>query len=164
MGLDYESNLGSVAAWLRRTATGFGLNSPSSKGHGTVGDRLARTLAGRIHDRGMRFVGTAGAWPMNAESTAKAKGFNAPNFVTGQMLDPADIAGEVSSTPTETTIVQGTGQANARGVTDRDRAHYAETGQSAKRIVRSFFGVTGDDADALEAICLEEWEHHARQP
>jgi hypothetical protein len=164
MGYSYSTNLDDVAAWLKRCAAGPGLDEPAAGASGTVGDRLAKTLAGRIHDRAVRFVGTAGAWPMNAESTAEAKRFNAPNYETGEMVSEEHIAGVVTSTESETTILYGQGNANADGVTDRDRANFAEEGQSAQRIVRSFFGVTGEDADALVDVQADEREKFARKP
>jgi hypothetical protein len=88
----------------------------------------------------------------------KRKGANTPNIVTGEMLLAEHIAGEVTPAAGEVAIRYGTGSADARGTTDRDRAYYAETGQSARKIVRSFFGVTDSDADALAEIAGAEWD------
>ncbi len=159
MGAHYESNIDDLAATTRPGA--LRLDGPSAAGVGTVGDRIAGEIAGAIHARGLLGEGTDGAWQDNAPRTVKAKGFNKPNIETGQMLAVDHIAGEVLSTPTEAEIIYGTGETDDRGVSDRDRAYYAETGQSHKQIIRSFFGVIPSDCDRVSEILGDEWEARA---
>lgn len=164
--MHYESNLDEIAVGTRPSALRLDApaRAPGPGGGATVGDRIARELAHRIHDRGIRFEGTDGRWPDNAESTARRKGFNAPNYRTGAMLSAEHIAGVVTPTPADVSIQYGTGEADDRGTTDRDRAYYAETGQSAKKIVRSFFGVIDSDADAIADLVGDEWDAAAGGP
>ena len=51
--------------------------------------------------------------------------------------------------------------AGADGKTDRDRAYYAETGQSALRIRRPFFGLSDGDMDVVAEIAGDEWDARA---
>lgn len=120
----------------------FGLDSPSRAGK-TVGDRAAKEIAFRIHERGVRFEGPDGRWPDNAESTARRKGFNAPNFETGAMLSEEQVAGEVSVSHDEASMTYG------KDDECRLKATFAHEGQSRAKILRPFYGLTDADADAV---------------
>ncbi len=157
----YSSNIDDLADTTRPGAVT--LDGSSSAGIGTVGDRIAGEIATAIHGRGMLGEGTDGAWEANAPSTVKAKGFNRPNIETGQMLEVDHIAGEVLSSAADVAITYGTGETDERGVSDRDRAYFAETGQSHLKIVRSFFGLTSSDCDRVAEHLGEEWEARASQ-
>lgn len=159
MGVGYSSNIDDLAETTRPGSVR--LDGPSSAGLGTVGDRLAGEIAGAIHARGLIGEGTDGPWQANAPSTVKAKGFDRPNIETGQMLATDHIAGSVTSSAAEVDILYGTGETDDRGVSDRDRAHYAEDGQSHLKIVRSFFGLIPSDCDKAAEILGDEWEARA---
>jgi hypothetical protein len=153
----YSSNLEQLAEETRPGIVR--MDGPSAAGGGaTVGDRLSRELAARIHDRGAEGFGTDGAWKRNADSTVDRKGFDAPNIVTGEMLDPRHIAGEVDNQADAMEMTYGTGDVDGRGTSDRDRAHFAETGQSRQKIVRSFFGLVDGDMDAAAELLASEWD------
>lgn len=159
MGYGYESNIDDLAATTRPGVVH--LDGMSTAGVGTIGDRIAGEIAGAIHARGLLGEGTDGAWQDNAPSTVKAKGFNKPNIETGEMLAPDHIAGQVLSSPAEVDITYGTGVTDDRGVSDRDRAYYAETGQSHKKIIRSFFGLIPSDCDRVSEVLGDEWDARA---
>jgi hypothetical protein len=157
MGASYSSNIDDLAQSTRPGA--LRLDGPSAGGRvGTVGDRIAGEIAGAIHARGLIGEGTDGAWEANAPSTIKAKGSARPNIDTGQMLATDHIAGEVLATAGDVEIKYGTGEADDSGVSDRDRAYYAETGQSHKHIVRSFFGLIPADCDRAAEVLGDEWD------
>ena len=58
----------------------------------------------------------------------------------------------------------GTGEADPDGVTDRDKAWYAnEAGQAGPDLLRPFYELdaAGSDADALAELVATEWDHAA---
>jgi hypothetical protein len=132
----YTSNLDQVAEAIRRKVLGFGFDSPSSKGGGTVGDRAAKTLADDIHERSKRGDGPDGAWDRNAPSTIARKGRDQPNINTGQMIAPENIAGTVTNTGEECRIEY------THDEEIRARAEYANSkGQGRQKIIRRFMAL-----------------------
>ena len=96
--------------------------------------RTPRSRAGhRIHERAKSGRGPDGPWLRNADRTIRRKGFDKPNIVTGEMVSERHIAGEVTCSTGEMRILYGNGETDDDGVSDRDRAYYAETGQAGRR-------------------------------
>lgn len=156
MGQRYDHNLDRLDQTVTQMVKDFGLDSPSRRAP-TVGNRAANTIADRISERGLRGEGPDGQWPGNAERTIKKKGFDRANYETGQMLQPDQIAGEVTVSHAVADIVQGKDEdVKARG-------YYAETGQGSTGIIRPFFWITGEDADEVLDGFISDFMDHIQK-
>lgn len=148
MAIYLDCDIDGAARWVSGVIAGFGFDTGPAGD--TVGDHSARIVATDISRRGMRGYGPDGEWDHNADSTIKKKGFDAPNVVTGEMLDPKNIAGTVTNSREECRI----------DYTDdpeiRERAEFAHTGQSRKKIIRRFMGLDEDiNRAVVEAVARD---------
>lgn len=165
----YDSNIGDVGAWLDEAIEEIGWDMAAAHGEGTLGHEVIDTVIDGIQarslvKRGADADGSVDKWDDNRPEYRRKKerlyGEHNPNFRTNQMLSRDSLRGDPVIGHEETTWPYGTGQPSPddrtkhdRTVTDVQKAHYAETGQSEHRIRRPFFAVTDEDADdALIAV------------
>lgn len=135
MAITFNSSIDEAGARIAGIIASFGFDAHSAES-GTVGDRAAKIVADGIHERSLRFEGPTGYWRSNAPATIDAKGFNAPNYETGEMIAAENIAGRVTNSHEECRI----------DYTDdpeiRARAEFANfKGQSHKKIIRRFMAL-----------------------
>jgi hypothetical protein len=155
----YTSNLDQVVAAIRQKIADFGFHTLSSTGGGTVGDRAATTVAEGIHERSERQMGPDRRWDDNAPSTIERKGRNSPNFDSGAMLDPKNIAGSVTSTPDTCAIEYTHDEENRR------KAEYANfKGQGPRGVIRRFMALDGQINQTVVEVVREELGDHLGQP
>jgi len=176
----YDDNLDAVSAWIEETIDEIGWDMDSPQGQGTLADAVIDTVIDGIQarslvKRGADSLGSEEEWPDNHPEYRKRKerlyGEHNPNFRTTQMLSRESLKGQPEVGHDETLWPYGTGQPSPdgrtkhdRAVTDVQKAHYAETGQSEHQIRRPFFAVTEEDADdALRVVEDAVAEHFQRK-
>ena len=154
MSTTYSSNLDSLMEAIRSKVLGFGFQTPSSKGSGTVGDHAASVVATGIHNRSEQGRGPDDDWDRNAKSTIKKKGFDKPNFETGATLSVEELTGTVESNPDECRMKYGQTQEC------REKAHWAHVGQSKRKIIRKFYELDGTIRREVCVVVRDELGQH----
>jgi hypothetical protein len=135
--------------WVADIIAGFGFDTDFGGGH-TVGYRAGCVVGQGIHDRSLEGRGPDGDWDRNAPSTIARKGRDQPNFDTGEMLDPKNIAGTVTSTREECRIEY------SQDAELRKKAELAHTGQSHKKIIRRFMGLDETISDEVRRSVADD--------
>jgi hypothetical protein len=176
-----NSTIAEVTAWLQDLADSFDFTRTGNDQ--SLGRDVMKLAAKRTHDRA--FVNRTGfgtAWPPNSETPSRwaPEGYRAwkeknygtpePNSRTGQMLSQLSMEGRSTIAPKQVTMIYGTDTpptratfgnpspkllARDQNVTDTFKASLAHTGQSRKRIVRPFYQLIDDNAEAIVALCQE---------
>ena len=105
-------------------------------------------------------------------------GVGEPNSRTGQMLSQRSMYGRTRIESKEITMIYGIDKPPDRAVfgtpgedlfkqdekvTDVQKAYFAHTGQSAKKITRPFYEVNEDDGKAVSELCQETWNDLIRE-
>ena len=187
----YESDIDPLGDWLDGVIAEIGWDMPAgpegstSGAAATLGETAIEVITDGIQarslaSRGADALGSDDAeWPENhpryRDRKERLYGQQNPNFRTTQMLSRESIRGESAIGHDEVSWQYGTGLPSPDGktkhdrtVTDRQKAHYAETGQSEHDIRRPFFAVAEQDADDV-LICVESavaalFERKATEP
>jgi hypothetical protein len=165
------SNISDVMSNLKGVIDGF--NFTVKGADQSLGRDVAKLIVKRIADRSLSDQGPAGGgeWPKNAPAYAayKEKRYGvpdpAPNVRTGQMLSAKSLMGTTIVEAYLITMRYGVGEPPDRtgtGVplakadtkrTDIEKAYYAHTGQSKKKIKRPFYEVDEADGIAVVELC-----------
>jgi hypothetical protein len=176
-----SSNIGQVVAWLDGFVDSFDFKRPGVDQ--SLGRDVMNLGAQRIRDRSLQDrTGFGTAWPPNSETPShwapqgyrKWKednyGTDEPNSRTGQMLSLLSMKGRSTVESKQVTMIYGTDTPPTRAtfgnpdpkllardqkVTDVQKAYFAHTGQSKKKIVRPFYQLIDDDAEAIVELCQE---------
>jgi hypothetical protein len=173
MSLERSSNAADVYADFVAAVASFGFRS-SLEGK-VLGEVIVEETAHGISERSRdtRSAPSSGRWDENAPKYRKRKvrryGVGEPNTRTGQMLSALSVKGEYTIADREITIVYGINKPPANGFdedkkrTDREKAHFAHTGQSEKKILRPFFELDEEHCDATLKRCEESLDTHLRE-
>ena len=166
------SNINGVVVNLRGIIAGFDLSRTGRDQ--SLGRDRANKLVECIHERIDRHVAPDGTpWRPNSDKPPPPGGYrkwkedkygliDEPNIRTGQMTSQKSLYGHTTIEPYLITMVYGTDTPPDRSAaptgymskedkktTDTEKAYYAHTGQSRKRIKRSFYAATAGDTPKL---------------
>jgi len=175
------SNIEQVVAWLKDWVDGIDFTktgADQSLGR-DVANKVARQIADRaaIEGRGAGAVWapnstTPSRWHPEGYSAWKGKhyGWQLPNYRTGQMLSHTSLFGRTRIMAHEIEMVYGVDAAPARGysptgllsvadekVTDTQKAAFAHSGQSRKRIKRPFYELDDTIREAVVVDVVQPW-------
>lgn len=168
--MPYESNIDSVGAWINGVFDEIGWDMPAgaegktSGSDATLGGAVIDTVIDGIQARALTrhgadaLGGDETEWLENApdyrKKKAKTYGETNPNFRTAQMLSRESLKGNPQVGHDTTTWPYGTGTAasNARTkhdrqITDVQKMHFAEEGQSEHQVRRPAFAMSEQDCD-----------------
>jgi hypothetical protein len=172
------SNVDAVVASLKRFLDGYNFTRPGKDQ--SLGRDIVTTIALGIQERSVQDKASAtDLWPANTAevATRKAKDYGVidqPNVETGQMLSLPSLKGtETAIEPDRITMKYGTGQVPTRTATnqgkvkanpktDREKAHYAHTGQSSKGVIRKFYEADDKIAGDVREECRENLNGYIR--
>jgi hypothetical protein len=161
MRVFFTSNARELFGGIRQRLHDFGFDSRGASG-ATVGEEVHQTFTDGIKRRCDESVDPDGnPWDANSDipegrgyATRKREvlGHAKPNVYTGSMTSEPSIAGVVHILHQQLEHEFGTGvrpvtEAGKVEPSDRDKAKWAHEGQSKKKIIRPFFGITEADAD-----------------
>jgi len=149
----------------------------------SLGRDVMKLAAQRMRDRSLQDrTGFGTAWQPNSETPTRwqPEGYRAwkeknygtgdPNSRTGQMLSRLSMEGRSTVEAKQVTMIYGIDQpptaaafgspdakllARDQKVTDVQKAYFAHTGQSKKKIVRPFYQLIDDDGKAIVELCQE---------
>jgi hypothetical protein len=177
-----SSNIGQVVAWLDKFVDSFDFKRPGNDQN--LGRDIAHKAVELIQDRSLvDRTGFGTAWQPNSETPhppwqpqgyRKWKednyGVGEPNSRTGQMLSKKSLFGRTAVDSKQVTMIYGTdtppdratfGNPTAKQferdqkVTDCQKAYFAHTGQSKKKIVRPFYQLIDSDGAAIVELAQE---------
>jgi len=172
-----ESNIHEVAEWLREFIESFDFQRPGRDQ--SLGRDVAMKIVEGIHERVDKHEGPDGEkWPANS-STYKAWKADKygledePNVRTGEMTSQASLYGRTEINTHDLIMRYGTNTVPSRSyaptgylskqdteVTDTQKAYFAHTGQSRKRIVRSFYGANETDVRNVTELVQENMNEY----
>lgn len=157
-----EANVDQVMADVEHWIDSYDFNRPGRDG--SLGRDIAHNVVEEIQDRSLTHrQGCEVVWPENSDKepgkyrTRKEQkyGTSEPNSRTGDMLSKRAVYGETRIEPELITMVYGTGDiptsaalggsvtgaqlAKSDSKTDKEKAYYAHTGQSKRKILRPFY-------------------------
>lgn len=176
------TNISEITAWLEGFVDSFDFKRPGIDQN--LGRDVVELAAQRMRDRSLdERTGFGTAWPPNSETPHPPwqpqgyrqwkldnYGVDKPNSRTGQMLSQLSMKGRSTVESKQVTMIYGTDTpptsasfgspdpkllARDQKVTDCQKAYFAHTGQSKKKIVRPFYQLIDDDAEAIVALCQE---------
>lgn len=186
-----DDNLDSVSGWLDGVIDEIGWDMPAgAEGatHGasqTLGEAAIETIIDGIQARALAKCGAdplggdEEEWLDNESEYRRKKqrlyGEHNPNYRTTQMLSRESLKGEPTIGHEHVEWPYGTGNPSPDGrtkhdrtITDVQKAHYAEMGQSEHDIRRPFFAVTEKDADdvliVVEDAIVQHIQRKATEP
>jgi len=166
-----NTNIADVQAWLTGWLDGFNFKRVGKDQ--SLGRDIAMKVVEQIRNRALTDKkGTGEVWPDNEPNYAayKEKRYqvaDAPNQRTGQMLSQLSLYGRTTIEPQLVTMKYGLDQPPTQtntGVplakadekrTDVQKAYYAHTGQSRKKVLRPFYEVDESDAQAVVELCQD---------
>jgi hypothetical protein len=176
------SNIAEVTKWLQDFADSFDFKRPGNDQN--LGRDIVHLGAQRIRDRSLQDrTGFGTAWAPNSETPShwapegyrawkeKNYGTPEPNSRTGQMLSLLSMKGRSTVESKQVTMIYGIDKPPPTGpafgnpgpkllerdqkVTDVQKAYFAHTGQSKKKVVRPFYQLIDDDGKAIAELCQE---------
>jgi hypothetical protein len=173
-----HSNIGDIMAWLAEFADGFNFTRVGADQ--SLGRDMANKVVERIIDRSLTDRrGINGEWDDNSTTPSKryARGYkqykeeeyrvDQPNVRTGQMLDQLSLYGRTTIDDKLITMKYGLDAVPSRtstgvalkkadlAITDVQKAYFAHTGQSHKKIKRPFYEVDESDGAAVVELAQE---------
>ena len=165
-----ESNIDQVVADLAEFINEFNFNRVGKEQ--SLGRDVANGVVWAIAERSAtEKKGADVDWPANASKYAawKEKKYgvaDAPNTRTGDMLSKRALYGHTTIEPELVTMIYGTGTvptACAVGgtpgkgdqKTDQEKAYFAHTGQSKKKILRPFYELDEHIAETIQGIIAD---------
>ncbi len=167
-----NSNIDEVVRWLEDWVAGVDFTRPGKDQ--SLGRDIANKVAEQIAIRSGTEHGATSVWQPNAAGYSAAKqkdyGWSLPNYRTGQMLSHLSLIGRTRIAAHEVTMVYGidappsaggspTGLVSAAdaAITDAEKAAFAHSGQSAKRIKRPFYKLDDLIREAVVVDVVAPW-------
>jgi hypothetical protein len=174
------SNIIEVMTGLKRWLAEYNFQRPGHQQ--SMGRDIAGAVVDGISDRSDRDgKGKDDVWPPNSDKPShwtppnyrKWKldnyGIDLPNYRTGQMLSNLSLMGRTRIEPYEIVMIYGTNTVPVRAyhgsprpellardqkVTDTQKAYFAHTGQSKKKIRRPFYELDDKIAQDVYQVCV----------
>jgi hypothetical protein len=178
-------NLDPQIAWLEQFVESFDFKRPGRDQ--SLGRDVAMKIVEGIHSRISQHVDPEGEdWPENSTKEPPPGGYKAwkakkyglddePNIRTGQMTSQTSLYGRTQINTHDMLMVYGLGEGpkssaaptgylskQDKETTDTQKAYYAHTGQSKKRVLRKFYAANAEDTQRVIELVQENLNDYIR--